>query len=349
MSIQSPHKKWKVFWAESSLDYRKECEDIFGQNNCEVMFTPLDMPGPLFEDELVKRAIDVDAILLANTKITRRVLDELKKLKVIVKAGVGVDNIDVPAATNNGILVANTPVPADYVGVAEGAVARILALVKHLQFSDWSVKQGLWARDYSKLKGVYLKNRVTIGIFGLGRIGSHVAKLMKPWNVKLIAHDPHIQPEKAELLDIEMVSFERLLSHSDVLTIHAVLTPETKHIINANALEKMKKTAYIVNTARGAIIDQNDLYEALNSGRIAGAALDVFEEEPVVGSLLSPGIADKLLLSPHSSGLSDNMLREIAFGMVAQCVDASRGQLPKFTLNMDGLSKWRERFAEVEL
>jgi D-3-phosphoglycerate dehydrogenase / 2-oxoglutarate reductase len=337
--------KWKVWWVEPTPVYWNEGKIILEKNNCDVIIAPVETRGSYDENEVITKANDADAILLGATRITAKVLDNLKNLKVIIKSGVGVDNIDVEAATRNGVIVANTPVAEDYIGVAEGTVARILALAKGLRFSDSSVKQGSWSKDYDKLKGIYLRNQVTIGILGFGRIGSFIARLMRPWNVNIIAYDPYIHPDKAELFDIKLVDFNTLLADSDFLSINSVLTPETKHIIDEQALRKMKKSAFIINTARGSIIDENALCKALSEGWISGASLDVFEQEPPVGQILSPSIADKLLLSPHTSGLSDEMARGLMQGMVAQCLAASRSEVPAYALNNNAIKAWKQKYA----
>jgi len=345
--MMSAQRKWKVWWIEPMPQVWRAGKEILEGNNCEVIMgrPQTDADKPYSEDELIEQGKDVDVILLiAREKITSRVLNDLKNLKLVVKAGIGVDNIDVQAATRNGILVVNTPVPADYVGVAEGAVARLLALAKKLVVCDRNVKGNVWLSDYEKIKGVYVKGK-TIGILGLGRIGSFIARLMKPWEVRVIVYDPYVLEEKAELLDVELVDFYTLLRDSDFLSINAILTPETKHIIDEGALGRMKKTAYIINTARGPIIDEGALHRALKAGWIAGAALDVFEEEPPKNSpLMDPEISDKLLLSPHVSGLSEEMERGLTMAQVHCCIMALQGKPPKSTLNRDAIDKWKKKF-----
>jgi D-3-phosphoglycerate dehydrogenase len=268
----------------------------------------------------------------------------MPKLKVIVKAGVGVDNIDLQAATDAGILVANVPVPSDYIGVAEGTVARILALAKRLTHCDHSVKTGIWHNDWDTLKGMYLRGEKTIGLLGLGRIAAHVAQLLRPWDVKIIAHDPYVSSEKAELLHVTLVSLDRLLQDSDILSIHTPATPETHHLINAAALRKMKPTAYVINTARGAIVDEQALAQALRHDQIAGAALDVFETEPPEDSpILAKAIADRLLLSPHVAALSDEMLSDLMITQINYCLQALRGTPPTSTVNPQVLELWQTR------
>jgi D-3-phosphoglycerate dehydrogenase / 2-oxoglutarate reductase len=340
--MNAPHK-WKVLWVEHIQSYSMEGKSILERNGCEVILAPPNK-GAYSESEIIEQGSDADAILLAGTKITPNVLENLKKLKVIIKSGVGVDNIDIPAATKNGVLVANTIDAADYIGVAEGNVARLLAVAKKLLPSDQNVKAGVWRADRNKIKGVYLKSGLTVGVLGLGRVGSYVVRLLKPWNLRIIAYDPYIKAQDAEFLDVPRVDFDTLLKESDFLSINTVLTAETRHMLNEDALRKMKKTAYIINTARGAIINEVALCKALREGWIAGAALDVFEKEPVEGPILSPDLADKLLLSPHTSGVSDEMEKGMVMAMVEQCIEASKGKPPQFTLNPEATASWKQKF-----
>jgi D-3-phosphoglycerate dehydrogenase len=319
---------------------------LLEQNACHVQLGRGPTDPPYTESELIAQGRDVDAILCSGERLTASILQQMPQLKVIVKAGVGVDNIDLHAATASGILVANVPVPSDYIGVAEGTVARIIALAKRLPHCDHSVKTALWQRNWDTLKGMYLRGEKTIGLLGLGRIAAHVAQLLRPWDVQLIAHDPYVSPEKAELLHVKLVSFERLLQDSDILSIHTPSTPETYHLINTTTLRQMKTTAYLVNTARGAIIDEHALSQALTNGWIAGAALDVFETEPPNNSpLLAGDIADRLILSPHVAALSDEMLHDLVITQVNLCLQALRGTPPVSTVNPQVLDVWQAQLS----
>jgi D-3-phosphoglycerate dehydrogenase len=343
----SAEGKWKVWWIEPMPQVWREGKEMLERNKCEVIMgrPQTEADKPYSEDEIIEGGKGIDAILLiARERITSRVLDGLRDLRIVVKAGIGVDNIDVQAATRNGILVANTPVPADYMGVAEGTVARLLALAKRLAACDRAVKEKKWLGEYEGVKGVYMRGK-TVGILGLGRIGSYIARLMKPWGVRVIAHDPYVLEERAELLDVELVDMNALLRGADFLSVNAILSPETRHIIDEGALRKMKRTAFIINTARGPIIEEGALHRALKEGWIAGAALDVFSEEPPRASpLLDPEIADRLILSPHVSGLSEEMERGLTMAQVRCCMVAMQGEPPNSTLNREAVEKWRKRF-----
>jgi len=340
-------KNKRVWWIEPMPDVYLEGKEILEKEgiNVEIGRLQTEADKPYSEDEIIDKGKDFDAILLiAREKLTERIFANLPKLKIVVKAGVGVDNIDIEGATKYGVIVANTPVPEDYIGVAEGTVARLLAIAKKILICDRNVKENKWLSNYDKLRGVYIRGK-TIGILGFGRIGSYVAKLMKPWGVKIIVYDPYVSKEKESLLDVNMVDFNTLIKESDFLCIHAILTPETKHMINENVLKKMKNNAYIINTARGAIIDEKALAKALKEGWIAGAALDVFEKEPPINSpLLSPEIYDKLILSPHVSGLTPEMERALTLAQVNCCIKALKGQVPETTLNPQAIRKWKEKF-----
>ncbi len=231
----------------------------------------------LKEDELVEIIPDYDAIIVRSaTKVTRRVIEAGKKLKLVGRAGTGVDNIDVEAATERGIIVMNTP-GANTVAAAEHAIAMLLALARKIPQADASMKQGKW--DKKSFMGVEIRDKV-LGIIGIGRIGSYVAKLAQGLQMRVIAYDPYISEEAAKQLGVRLVSLDELLSEADFVSIHSPLTKETRHLLNKEKLLKMKKGALLVNCARGGIVVESDLYDVLVSGHLGGAALDVFEEEP---------------------------------------------------------------------
>jgi D-3-phosphoglycerate dehydrogenase / 2-oxoglutarate reductase len=338
--------KKRVWWTQPIEDFRDEGRAILERGNCEIFWgeTGMERASPYTEDALIRDGQDADAILVGGReRLSKKVLESLNQLAVVVKAGVGVDNIDVKAATTLGVLVANSPVTPDYVGVAEGAVARMLSLAKRLSASDHAVKSGAWGKNHGELMTTFVANGITtVGLVGLGRIGSYVASLLLPWRVRILAYDPYVTRDKAFLSKVELVDFDTLLRESDFLSIHAVLTPETMLMINERALQKMKKTAYIINTSRGAIIDEKALCNHLREGLLAGAALDVFEEEPPTGEIISPELSGKVLLSPHTSALSAETERETTISMANSCLSALAGIAPETTLNQDVLPKWKE-------
>ncbi|MDO8527853.1 MAG: hydroxyacid dehydrogenase [Deltaproteobacteria bacterium] len=212
----------------------------------------------------------------SQSKVTEEVIAAAKNLKLIVRAGVGLDNVDAEAARAKNIRVENTP-HATTITVAEHTFALMLALVRHIPQAWNSLRQGEW--DRKTFQGSELKGK-TLGILGLGRIGQEVAKRAKAFGMHVIANDNAVDSEVAEALEIEMHPFEKVVALSDILSIHLPLTPKTKNLFDADMLHKMKKGARLINAARGGIVDEKALAEALQEGHLAGAAIDVFEEEP---------------------------------------------------------------------
>jgi len=290
------------------------------------------------EEELVKEARDVDAILVTGRgeKITRKVMEASEKLRVVSKYGVGVDNIDVKAATEMGIIVTRTP-GANANAVAEFAVAMILAATRKIPLAMAHLKAGGWREQ--KLVGVELASS-TVGLVGLGHIGFRVAKKLKGLDAKVLGYDPYVTGEKAAEVGVELAELERLLRESDVVTIHAALTEQTKHLIGERELALMKPSAYLVNTARGAIVDQKALYRALKEGRIAGAALDVFEEEPLKPD--NPLFQlDNVILTPHVGDSTVTAKIQTYTQAAENILKVLRGELPprESLVNPDVLAK----------
>jgi D-3-phosphoglycerate dehydrogenase len=238
----------------------------------------VDIKTNLSPEELVGIISDYDALMIrSGTRVTKEIIEAGKQLKIIGRAGVGVDNVDVPAATRQGIVVVNSP-EGNTIAAAEHALAMMLSLSRHIPDANQSVKNNQWDRKSFMGAEVYKK---TLGVVGLGKIGSHVATVARAMGMKLLAYDPFISIERADQLGCRLVDMDILLQEADYITLHMPKTPETKHLINAEALAKMKPTARLINCARGGIVDEEALFEALKAGKIAGAALDVFESEPL--------------------------------------------------------------------
>ena len=238
----------------------------------------VDVNTGLSAEELVRIIPDYDALMIrSGTQVTKEIIEAGNSLKIIGRAGVGVDNVDVPAATRKGIVVVNSP-EGNTIAAAEHAIAMMLSMSRHIPEANASVKGGKWERNRFIGVEVYKK---TLGIVGLGKIGSHLATAAKAMGMKLLAYDPFISTERAEQLGCRLVELELLMRESDYITLHIPKTPETLHLINAEVLSKMKPTAGIINCARGGIIDEAALAEAIKEGKIAGAALDVYEQEPL--------------------------------------------------------------------
>ncbi len=254
----------------------------------------VDVKPNISQEDLMKIIGEYDALIIrSGTKVTAEVIKAGKNLKVVGRAGVGVDNVDVTAATRRGVLVMNTP-SANIISAAEHTMAMMLTLARNIVPADASLKAGQWKR--SKFTGIELNGK-TLGIVGIGRVGGEVAKRARSFQMKLVGYDPYIPPEVAVKLGVRMLPLDQVLEQADIVTIHAALTPGTHHLINKDLLGKMKPSAMIVNVARGELIDEEALYEALKDKKIAGAALDVFEKEPPTGSKLLT--LENAVLTPH--------------------------------------------------
>lgn len=290
------------------------------------------------EDQLVELVKDVDVIMVVYAKITKRIINSATKLKGIIRYGIGVDNIDLEAATAKGVIVANVP---DYAieTVADHTWALILALVRRIVIADKYVRNrlyiGKWTNPPEYLRGIDLSGKV-LGLVGVGRIGREVAKRAKGFGVKILGYDPYISSDVAKEFGIELVNLDTLLSESDIISIHCPLTKETYHLINEDKIRLMRKRPYIINTARGAIIDEKALYKALKEGWIAGAALDVFEIEPPPEN--NPLFElDNVVLTPHIAWYTEEALRRLEMSAVEEAIRILRGELPRNIVNREVL------------
>ncbi len=250
----------------------EEAIDFMRKNGLEV-----DVKTDISHEELLDIVRDYDALIVrSRTKVTRDVIERAEKLKIIGRAGVGVDNIDVSFATERGIVVVNAP-GGNSVSAAEHTIGLIISLVRKIPQADRSVKEGKWERK--KFVGIELRGK-TLGIIGLGRIGYEVAKRMRCFEMNILAYDPYVSEERAKSVGAKLVDLEELLKNSDIITIHVPKTKETEKMISYREFEMMKDGVYIVNAARGGIVDERALYDAIVSSKVAGAALDVYEREP---------------------------------------------------------------------
>src|SRR5438874_9987072 len=235
------------------------------------------LPKRLAEAELLPAVKDAVALLVrSETKVSRKVIEAAPELRVVGRAGVGVDNVDVEAATQGGIAVMNTP-GGNTISTAELTFSMLMALARKIPQAHASMKAGQWNRK--EFQGVELYNK-TLGILGMGRIGSEVARRAIAFGMRVLAFDPYLALSRAKALQVELVELEELYGRSDFVTIHMPMTDETRGMINAAAFGKMKKGVRVLNCARGGIINEKDLVAALASGHVAGAALDVYEVEP---------------------------------------------------------------------
>ena len=297
-------------------------------------------------EELKKAIADYDAIVIRSaTAITPEILEAAKKLKVVGRAGVGLDNVDIPAATRKGVIVMNTP-DGNTIAAAEHTVALILSLVRNIPQAHASLKEKKWERN--KFMGVELYGK-TLGVIGLGRIGFEVAKRLRAFNMKVMAYDPFCSPERARQIDAELTTVEDILRQADVITLHVPKTKETAGMIGAAQLKTCKKGVRFVNVARGGIINEADLAAAVKSGHVAGAAIDVFTEEPPTGNPLLD--VDNIIVTPHLGASTEEAQVNVADVVARQIVDALRGRTIANAVNVPAVSAeaWKELKPYYEL
>jgi len=293
------------------------------KKNHEVTFK--DITG----EELAREIAPYHALMVrSGTKVTAEAINNAENLIVIGRAGIGVDNIDVKAATRNGIKVVNSPTGAT-ISVAELAIGHMISLARRLPKADRTTRAGEWAKK--KLKGVELNGK-TLGLIGCGNIGRVVAKYAMALNMSVIGYDPYISKEKLEEEGIEKVeSVGEVMERADFISIHVPHTPETHHLINEEMLSKMKTSAYIINCARGGVVDEKALYNALKENKIAGAALDVYEEEPAKDNPLFE--LDNAVFTPHIGASTKE--GQIRAGTICaeQILKVLEGKEPDFWVN----------------
>lgn len=269
----------------------------------------------LNEEELINIIGEYDALLIrSDTKVTKNVLRAAKNLKLIGRAGIGVDNVDIPAATELGIIVMNTP-DANATTTAELAIAHLFSLSRHLPLADHSVRSGKWEK--SRFTGAEVSHK-TLAILGFGTIGRIVSQRGFGLKMNVIAYDPFVAPEIFENYGVESVSLDELVSRADYLTLHCPLIEKTRNIIGKHQLALMKKTARIINCARGGLIDEAALYDALKNRQIAGAALDVYEKEPPANSPLFE--LDNIVFTPHLGASTDEAQVAVSVEIAIQAV-----------------------------
>jgi D-3-phosphoglycerate dehydrogenase len=288
---------------------------------------------PSMTNEQLKEIIgNYDALIVrSQTKVNKESIDA-SNLKIIGRAGVGVDNIDVEAATRKGIIVVNSP-DGNTVAAAEHTIALLMSSARYIPDANKSLKNGEWKRK--EFTGVELYNK-TLGIIGLGRIGSHVAKVCNSMGMNVIAYDPYMNNKKAEENQITPVELEKIFTNSDFITIHVPLTPETKNLINLESMKKMKKSARIVNCSRGGIVNETDIIEAVNSGIISGAALDVFETEPLKDSPLQQ-TNEKIIITPHLGASTEEAQINVAIDVANQIKGYLNGEGKLSAVNLTGM------------
>jgi D-3-phosphoglycerate dehydrogenase len=246
-------------------------------------------------EEFVSALRTADALIVRSaTRVTRELLSLAPRLKAVGRAGVGVDNVDLPAASERGVAVFNAP-GGNTIAAAELTIALLISVARKIPAAEASLRSGLW--DRAAFKGVELRGK-TLGLIGAGRIGSEVAVRCQAFEMDVITYDPYLSPARADELGVEMVSLDKVIERSDFVSIHVPLNDETRGLIASDALGRMKPTAFVVNASRGGVVDETALTKALHNGDIAGAALDVYESEPLAAD--SPlRDAPNLVLTPH--------------------------------------------------
>ena len=321
-------ESFKVYYigqrtAEELEDTRSELESVGARLEL--------LPSLKNEDEIVQRAQDADGLIIASAPITRRVLSGLKRCKVVVRTGVGIDTIDVGAASELGIAVVNVP-DLWIREVANHALGLLLACNRRVLSLDRGVRRGQWLHRISPPVGSL--HGETLGLVGLGRIGRALARRAAALEMELLAFDPYLPESTFREQGATPVSFHDLLGRSDYVSIHCPLTDETHHLVNEDALRRMKPTAYLINTARGPIVDNDALVRALREGWIAGAGLDVLEEEPPPSDseLLS---LENLIVTPHVAFYSDAAVRGLPRRCGQEVARVLAGRRPLNLVNGD--------------
>ncbi|MCZ6782009.1 MAG: phosphoglycerate dehydrogenase, partial [Proteobacteria bacterium] len=295
----------------------------------EVVDRPGASPG-----ELLELIADAEGLVIrSGTKVTAELLERAEKLRVIGRAGIGVDNVDVPKATERGIVVVNTP-EGNNVTTAEHAIALLVSLARHIPQATASLKAGRWEK--TKFTGMELFNR-TLGVIGLGNIGRVVAVRARGLGMKVIACDPYISAEAAARLDLPLVSFDELLSRADAITVHVPKTKDTTGLFGREAFAKVRPGVLVINAARGGIIDEEALLEALESGQVGGAALDVFEQEPPPDDhpLLHH---DRVICTPHLGASTEQAQVNVSVAVAEQVRDYLLDGIVRNAVNVPSIS-----------
>jgi phosphoglycerate dehydrogenase-like enzyme len=347
--------KPKVFVFAPIMEHL-EWQETFADAGCELVLGKADWHNPQGNNEeemmeMAKGAVAMMGTSIRSCPITTKIMDAAgPNLRIIAKCTIGTDDIDIKGATGKNVMVTHAPTESNWGGVAEGTIAMILTILKKARERDRTMKEGTWRLP--ELQGLFLGSReedgypgMVVGLVGLGRIGSRIAKLLKPWGCPIIACDPYIAESHFDELGVERVDYDTLLARAEIVSFHVTLTPETRQMLNAESIAKMQEGAILINDSRGQVVNGEALCDALDSGHIAAAALDVFEDEPVAPDARILAMGDKVLLSPHM--VSSNLRGGLHPGLIwaTRCVLAAlRGEVPEAVFNKDVLPTWEQRY-----
>jgi len=298
----------------------------------EVDFLPT-----MTEDELTEKIKEYDALMIrSQTKVTKKILENATNLKIVGRAGVGVDNVDVEAATENGIIVVNSP-EGNTTAAAEHTVAMMMAMARHIPNANVSTRQGKWER--SKFTGIELFQK-TLGIIGLGKIGARVATVALSLGMKVLVYDPYTSKDVIEALGCKQAShLDDFWGVCDFITVHVPKTRETAYLINKNTINRMKKGVRLINCARGGIIDEKALKEAIEEGQVAAAAIDVFDGEPITPENPLLACEGDLILTPHLGASTEEAQINVAVDVAEQIAEVLKGGSAKSAVNIPSLKQ----------
>ncbi|MFC2034912.1 phosphoglycerate dehydrogenase [Chloroflexota bacterium] len=309
--------------------------DPVGEEGIDILrsYAEVDIRPGLKPEEIISIIGNYEALIVrSQTQVSSEIIEAGKKLQVIARAGVGINNIDIEEATRRGIVVVNAPT-GNTTSAAEHTIALLLSLVRHIPQANATLKSGVWRR--SDFVGTEVRNK-TLGIIGLGNVGSEVAKRAQGLEIRIIGYDPFISIDHAYNLQVELVSLEQLLKESDFITLHIPLTKSTNGLIGAKELTLVKPTVHIINTARGGLIDETELVKAMREKRVAGAAFDVFTTEPVTDSILFK--EDSIIVTPHLGASTSEAQAMVATDVAEQVIAIFKGRPARYAVNTPFIS-----------
>jgi D-3-phosphoglycerate dehydrogenase len=311
--------------ADSVFPNLDPAREVLSKIGAELRLAPQATP-----ESILSVAIDADALLVTYARITAEMIRQMTRCRIISRFGIGVDNVDIAAATAADIVVTRVP---DYCidEVSDHTVALLLALVRKIPFANARVQEGRW--EMPAVVPIHRLRGSILGLVGFGRIPQLVAPKAQGFGLRVVASDPYIPPEVFTRAGVDRVELAQLLSISDYVSIHTPLMPETRHLFNADVFRQMKPTAYLINTARGPIVDETALARALDTGQLSGAAIDVMEQEPPVNSPLLG--RDNVIVTPHTSFYSEESLVDLQVRAAEEVARVLSGQAPRNPVNPD--------------